>query len=506
MAIVYAADFDVVDRASWRPALVKTVIAEICGWAGLVEAPRDDEYPGHRPGSSVTTRTIADASTLTAWRLVLDHPDGEDPQLRWRVDCLVVGTGKTEVQVRLHRARTDAAIMPTGDRPRPPGCIRAVIASDDLAVVDGGRELAVEPGVVRYGDAAAFANLVCSLDRRLPIVAYTPRDDDVIDGEPLARDLAGLAHVLLVDSAASWALADLLPRGVNVYGGAARLIWPGVTRAERGPVHPLWYADAPPRRVCSQVTSRVITAGLALAREHPKVAEVERRRRQSEAHALLASLLEIRERFEIGTLESAEMSSRLAGAENAVKDLETERAEWEAFASQLDEENRQLKANLFKAQNESTHWQGVAESALRRGESATAETGDELRLAIQEAVDAMGSVDGARPRRYAVGSGFPDTVTSLGPSYREKILRTCAAVIVNAPGLLAGRDDHELRSGRGPHEPPVQRVQDGASARRIAIEQNTPAARRLHYWSRPDGSVEFASVNTHEDMDIPEGS
>jgi hypothetical protein len=36
---------------------------------------------------------------------------------------------------------------------------------------------------------------------------------------------------------------------------------------------------------------------------------------------------------------------------------------------------------------------------------------------------------------------------------------------------------------------------------RVSIEQNTPAARRMHFWQKPDGSVELIRVVTHDDME-----
>lgn len=61
-----------------------------------------------------------------------------------------------------------------------------------------------------------------------------------------------------------------------------------------------------------------------------------------------------------------------------------------------------------------------------------------------------------------------------------------------------------LRSGLGPSEPARERARDGATARRCCIENNTSAARRLHYWVLADRSLELASVNVHEDATIPD--
>ena len=91
-----------------------------------------------------------------------------------------------------------------------------------------------------------------------------------------------------------------------------------------------------------------------------------------------------------------------------------------------------------------------------------------------------------------------------GPKYRSKIVKACADVIIAAPALLARRDDHRLRQGEGGNDPVRVRSGDAAEAHRCYIEQGTAAARRIHYWLTPDGTVEFASVNVHDDMNIPE--
>jgi hypothetical protein len=44
--------------------------------------------------------------------------------------------------------------------------------------------------------------------------------------------------------------------------------------------------------------------------------------------------------------------------------------------------------------------------------------------------------------------------------------------------------------------------EDGARAWRVSLQSNTPAARRLHYWVLPDGSIELAKVGVHDDMSI----
>lgn len=113
------------------------------------------------------------------------------------------------------------------------------------------------------------------------------------------------------------------------------------------------------------------------------------------------------------------------------------------------------------------------------------------------------NVDGARPRTFKIGRHLIPTIESLGID-RDKVVRAAGDVVAAAPARLGTRGDHPLRVGAGAEDRTRVRRRDGATAHRVSIEQNSPAARRLHYWVLPDGSVELASVNLHDDMTIPE--
>ena len=65
---------------------------------------------------------------------------------------------------------------------------------------------------------------------------------------------------------------------------------------------------------------------------------------------------------------------------------------------------------------------------------------------------------------------------------------------------LTGRHLHALRQGAGAADPHLLRW-DGARCMRVSIEQNTPAARRMHFWQKPDGGIELIRIVTHDDME-----
>jgi hypothetical protein len=61
------------------------------------------------------------------------------------------------------------------------------------------------------------------------------------------------------------------------------------------------------------------------------------------------------------------------------------------------------------------------------------------------------------------------------------------------------REVHSLRSGDGAADAPLVRA-DGARCLRAYVEQNTPQARRLHYWALRGGGVELSRVVMHDDV------
>lgn len=99
-----------------------------------------------------------------------------------------------------------------------------------------------------------FARLVWANERSYPVVAVSQDQGMTLHpdiGDMLAYDLAGLAIVAQLGSAASWRLTEVKSREWSVYGGAIRLYWPRPTERDNPFAHPLWT----PRRLLSGVGS-----------------------------------------------------------------------------------------------------------------------------------------------------------------------------------------------------------------------------------------------------------
>jgi predicted RNA-binding protein with RPS1 domain len=88
---------------------------------------------------------------------------------------------------------------------------------------------------IAAAEARKFAEeTLLSPSRELPVVAVTTLAKEGhpwIDPDDLAAELGRQATVVLLETGeATWALSAALPKRLDVYGGAARIWWPGLTR------------------------------------------------------------------------------------------------------------------------------------------------------------------------------------------------------------------------------------------------------------------------------------
>lgn len=502
------------------PSEQMKVVADIVGqWARIPNPLSESERTGRRDGRVTTELLGTSGDRLWAWRLRLAHRDDENPSIEWVVTVTAVAESDLQVSVRLDRTRTDGTVLPPRDQPAPPRCIAGLLESTAIEFVDAGRPLKNAPWVVKPEEAEEFAQLVVDPSRRLPVFGLTPRDEDAIDGGDLLRQVLGLAHVVLIRSETSWRLNDFLPKGLNVYGGAARLWWPGVTDESSRWDHELWPGDRSARRLEQEAKELIVGAGLAAAAIDRRLLELERRHSEEQTSELTARMASLRDEYNSALQQArssveeatanavAEAGARLQAAENEEMDRlrsEAESALGLAMEYEQEVEAARERASLAERDRDFLRREVARlRKALETG-SALDDTAEAvLTNEIHEEIGRLGSVEGARDREFRLGSVFVNTLDLHGERYRSKAIRACAEVAIGAPGLLRQREDHALRTGTGGNDPTCVRTGDGAEGRRCYIEHNTAAARRLHYWTLPDGTIEFASVNVHDDMTIP---
>jgi len=104
--------------------------------------------------------------------------------------------------------------------------------------------------------------------------------------------------------------------------------------------------------------------------------------------------------------------------------------------------------------------------------------------------------------KFAYGPMFFESVFT--PQLTEDELRKAVRVIVD---VVTGREAdsrqnrvHALRETDSPSSPQRTRA-DGSKAWRANIEDNTPQAKRLHFWKASNGQIELSKVGQHNDFD-----
>lgn len=118
-------------------------------------------------------------------------------------------------------------------------------------------------------------------------------------------------------------------------------------------------------------------------------------------------------------------------------------------------------------------------------------------------------------KRLLEDDGHPDwdavSVPAIGGEFRALCQRICAEQgVATPPKILRAvvetmrgenlQTVHALRIGERGNNPQRTRGSDKAKAQRRDIDRGL----HLHYWERPDGAVELASVARHDDYSIPE--
>ena len=318
---------------------------------------------------------------------------------------------------------------------------------------------------ISMDEVGEFARYLLDPARQLPVVGLStgPRETiPKVNPRSLAGLLRGRAEVaVLVNGPITYALAEALPRPeLAVYGGAARIWWPGL-EAESNPYdHPLLQNRGTSTELARQIVERV-WPGPELVRE-----------------------------------QGSEFRQLIRDHEDAQGDIDRLRED----LSQARQELQRLKKHLRTQEPSSP----VAEVEFDPLESPTSFlTGlYSTMLRIYERNELAALV----PNAVLVGLVFLESARTLSGVSPEKILEVCAHVVSGRAASLPGLALHPLREGPGGSDQRV-RGSDGAKAWRCSLQTKTPSARRLHFWSVPGSSgpvIELASVGLHDDLSIPE--
>lgn len=340
----------------------------------------------------------------------------------------------------------------------------------------------------RLSDAKSVGLLreeVFSTSRLLPLIVVTTASDTGqprIDVDELVQTTSDYANVTVVEgSSTAFALSDVMPEELRVYGGATRLYWPNATTADPGSDHPLFVtpteADGP--RSLTRIIDTLCEAGYMQPDEGevpdvvpPWLAPTKGlapkgpQREADEARRLRAENSRLRER-------NTDLAAEVAGLRKQVRSLTDRNEELEAVVHSrrvYDDAARQLEHEIWLA------WMH-AYTETDRGQHPLA--------------------------TYRFGPRFVESVETIVGVERDKIVASCVDVLTRRAWEINGRQARQMRTSEVGGAPVRVRVHDQATAWRCNLQTNTASARRLMWWEIPDGSIELAVVALHDDVDFP---
>lgn len=334
----------------------------------------------------------------------------------------------------------------------------------------------------RWGDAIhvdcerqvrALVAEILNPDRYYPIICLTAcigEREPALD-PACVRSIVGPAIPIYVLTRflLSMKLARRLPRRVVVHSGAARVWWPEVSQQSQSSEHPQFFEPA--NRDTPADGYRRLAAEFYVP-EHPDLT-VEQR-------LVLAERGRTKEQQQRRTVER-----HLADLRGPTAERHPRRAPQAAPAS------RERPLRLVPPAED-----GPALDPEQR-----------LHILIAyEWVQAQSSPADRADHplgRYILGRQFVQSVERKPAGVStQRIARVCAMVACKR-ATQVGCEPHTLRRGPSPTAPPWRRT-DGATAWRCALKAGRGGP-RLHYWQLLDGTIEFASVVTHDDFSIPGG-
>jgi hypothetical protein len=229
------------------------VRAAVSASAGVVVTDERGSTVG--VGASAVRWRLAEApdSDDRVWTMLWESPISGDSDTTWALTVKVgLDGGQAFLVLRWGVLTRDLRMRRIELGLEPPPLLLTLL--DGLPVEEDGQPLAPEPSyAVDLDSAEHLAELLLDPRRVLPVVAMsaTRRREGAADVEPLiepgpvTRTLAGVAHVVVVETtAATRTLTRILGPRLTVFGGAVRLYWPGLTPWSEPLDHTLWLPEA----------------------------------------------------------------------------------------------------------------------------------------------------------------------------------------------------------------------------------------------------------------------
>jgi hypothetical protein len=321
-------------------------------------------------------------------------------------------------------------------------------------------ELSSEP------ECSALAKAIRDPQRDYPIVCLTarPGERDPALSATAVREIVGpgVPIYFVGTRRLTRYLGSLLPAHFDVWDGATRVWWPGVSERS-DPI------------------------------EHPRVYDPSGRYGQDSLQRLAAE-------FATKPRPELTLKQQLVLAERQRSQL-TERAErlervLAGTRRELDEALRGILPAVDQTtQDNSAERPDAASDALGSEDSGESDVEGMLyKLIWSQWVDICPPNERTEhpPRRFVISSELIRTIVQRRVDVPiERLAWVCAMVIGDRAIGHAGIDAHIYRGNEESER------QDGAKAMRAALKRSAGGP-RLHYWSLPNGTIEFAQIGYHD--------
>jgi hypothetical protein len=331
-----------------------------------------------------------------------------------------------------------------------------------------------ELGLVELSSEGELSSLVKEIldpGRDYPIVCLTARSAEHDPAlEPRAvRAIIGpeIPIYLICEQRLTRALSERLPPRFDVWGGAARVWWPGVSK------------DADPLEHALIYDPSGSYGGDCLERLAAEFATPERPQ------------LTLKQQLVLAERQRAELAGRVGRLERALAEMRSERDE--ALSATAPAPGQAPPRDTERDEAESAP---PANERPQRGESDV--EGDLYKLIWSAWVDICPAHErGERPpRRFVLGRELLRTISGRRIDVPiERIAWVCAMVIADRASGHSSIDAHLYRGS----DESVRA--DGARAMRAALKRSAGGP-RLHYWALPNGTIEFTQIGYH-DLSLP---
>ena len=167
-------------------------------------------------------------------RIRWSFPDDNDDGLRWANEVRVGQfSDRCGVEHLISIESIEYSVSPAKLLFGSPRAVRDICTKTPAYI--GEMQVRAEPYALKHDGLSDLLTLLTSDLRRLPVVLLSPYargEVNQIDHAKLARNLAGVAVVVLVDDPElTWDFADEVGRLLSCFNGAARIYWPGFSKA-----------------------------------------------------------------------------------------------------------------------------------------------------------------------------------------------------------------------------------------------------------------------------------